>query len=234
MRQPTGGARDARVHGLAPLRASGGTAPPPPIAGRDPQIGSIFRNMRAALRLSREALARHLATTPATIDDLENGAVSTLPHWRETVRIVRSYCEMLKLDPAPLLWRIQSQLRNGTNVDDPFTAPPGTRQPGPPPVLTRQDRRRPRTERQGRRGALRLFALGAPVLAVGAALYLAHAVPAPLYKAAGRLPAPFSGYARAGLDQLVLYTSPQRDGLRWIDIGNPQLRKVDKLQKSTP
>jgi len=31
----------------------------------------------------------------------------------------------------------------------------------------------------------------------------------------------------------VLYSAPRRDGLRWIDVGDPQLRKVDKLQTST-
>jgi transcriptional regulator with XRE-family HTH domain len=203
---------------------------PPPIAGRDPQIGSIFRNMRSALRLSREAIARHLATTPATIDDFENGALSALPHWRETVRIVRSYCEMLRLDPEPLLWRLQSQLRNGLDVDE-TTGPPRAAQP---PALLRQDRRREQPERRrSKRGARRLFALGAPVLALAAALYLANAAPAPLYVAAKRLPDPLAGYARAGLDQFVHFTAPQRDGLRWIDVGNPQLRKTDKLQTST-
>ncbi len=229
MRQPTGGLRDVRGKAAPPLRAVTG-AMPPPIAGRDPQIGSIFRNMRSALRLSREAIARHLATTPATIDDFENGALSALPHWRETVRIVRSYCEMLRLDPEPLLWRLQSQLRNGMDADD-ATGPP---RPAQPPALLRQDRRKERPERRkSKRGARRLFALGAPILAVGAALYFANAAPAPLYTAAKRLPDPLAGYARAGLDQIVHLTAPQRDGLRWIDVGNPQLRKTDKLQTST-
>jgi DNA-binding XRE family transcriptional regulator len=235
MRQPTGGLRDVRVHGLAPVRANGG-ATPPPVAGRDPQIGNIFRNMRAAMRLSREVLARHLATTPATIDDLEAGAVASLPHWRETVRIVRSYCEMLRLDPEPLLWRIENQLRNtGADFGDPPTAPgaPGTRQAGPPSVLLRQNRARAPSERRNSRGALRLFALGTPVLAVAAALYFVHVAPAPIYRAISRLPQPIAGHARAALDQFLLYTAPQREGLRWIDIGDPQLRKVDKLPTST-
>ena len=40
------------------------------------------------------------------------------------------------------------------------------------------------------------------------------------------------GAARAGMDNLVLFSAPRRDGLRWIDVGDPQLRKVDKLQTS--
>ena len=35
---------------------------------------------------------------------------------------------------------------------------------------------------------------------------------------------------RAGLEYLVLLTAPSRDGLRWIEVGDPQMRKADKLQ----
>ena len=52
------------------------------------------------MRLPREALARRLGTTHRTIEDLENGALSSLPHWRETVRIVRGYCEIAAARPA--------------------------------------------------------------------------------------------------------------------------------------
>jgi hypothetical protein len=44
------------------------------------------------------------------------------------------------------------------------------------------------------------------------------------------LPAPFSGMARSVMDNFMLLSAPRREGLRWIDIGDPQLRKVDKLQ----
>ena len=73
----------------APSRMQGGALGEVQVAGRDVQIGHIFRNMRAAMRLPREAIARRLATTPGTIEDFENGAIASLPHWRETVRIVR-------------------------------------------------------------------------------------------------------------------------------------------------
>src|SRR5215471_10356130 len=115
-RQPGAVSRDVRAQAPAPrgqgsaLAPVRGGPPPPPGSGRapgDPQIGNIFRNMRAAVRASREAIARRLATSVAVIEDLENGAVSTLPQWNETVRIVRAYCELLRLDPEPLLWRLQ-------------------------------------------------------------------------------------------------------------------------------
>jgi hypothetical protein len=208
--------------------------PPPQLGGmsRDVQIGHIFRNMRAAVRLPREAIARRLATTPGTIEDLENGAVNALPHWRETVRIVRSYCEILRLDPEPILWRIHNQLKVAAEPDPP-SRPHVTRPPGPvPAMLRRQDaaRDRPTGEHRRRRRARRLFAVGAPLAVVAVAFYFAQATPAPIYRAITLLPGPLAGGARSVMDGILLYSAPRREGLRWIDVGDPRLRKVDKLQ----
>lgn len=205
-------------------------------ANRDISIGHIFRNMRAAMRLPREAIARRLATTPGTIEDLENGAVAALPHWRETTRIVRSYCEILRLDPEPILWRISSQLQvTGGQEDAPPTRSGGTRANGPPPAILRKDQPKPRTASAGRtrRRARRMFAISAPFAVAAVAFYFAQAAPAPIYRTIGLLPSPVSGGARAVMDTVLLYSAPRRDGLRWIDVGDPQLRKVDKLQTST-
>ena len=213
MRQPAAGSRDARSQG-------------PASRGHDAQIAHFFRNMRTATRLSREAIARRLATTPATIEDLELGAVASLPHWPETVRIVRGYCELLRLDPEPLLWRIQQLLRAGDE-------PPPSRPVGPPPPALRRERPRPPAPRRSRGGAARgirkLMILSLPPVVVGGLLYGASVAPAPFYHALSLLPAPLANPARAGLDTVVLYSAPRRDGLRWIDVGDPRLRKVDKL-----
>ena len=109
--------------------------------GSDPQIGHIFRNMRAAVRASREAIARRLGTSLATIEGLENGAVSGLPQWSETVRIVRAYCELLRLDPEPLLWRLQ-QLLNHASVSAEEAAADRAAAAGPPPLLLRSGQSR--------------------------------------------------------------------------------------------
>ena len=34
---------------------------------------------------------------------------------------------------------------------------------------------------------------------------------------------------RAVFDYVVLLTAPRREGLRWIEVGDPRLRKADKL-----
>ena len=84
------GERDVRLAGSRFPSSDRGAGGEWAAAGRDEQIGKIFRNMRTALKISRDALARRLATSPEVIDSFEAGAVSALPHWKETERIVRS------------------------------------------------------------------------------------------------------------------------------------------------
>ena len=204
-----------------------------PSGGGDPQIGHIFRNMRAAVRASREAVARRLATPVATIEDLENGAVSALPHWPETVRIVRAYCELLRLDPEPLLWRLQTLLQHGVNPEE--AAADRAAAAGPPPLLLRGGQSRapvaldPPMRRRGG-GLRRLLVLAAlPAIAAGLA-YLTVVAPAVGYRVISLLPASVAESAKNGLDTVVLYSAPRREGLKWIDVGDPRLRRSDKLQ----
>jgi hypothetical protein len=176
------------------------------------------------MRVPREAIARRLATTPAIIEDLENGVVGGLPHWRETVRIVRGYCELLRLDPEPLLWRIQ-QLLKGTPRSDSALA----RLPVPSLPALRNAPGRQRVARPARGGLRKILWLASFPIAVTGLAYLAILAPAPLYRAISLLPASMAVPARAGLDKFLLYSAPRRDGLKWIDVGDPRLRKVDKL-----
>jgi hypothetical protein len=190
--------------------------------------------MRSALRLPRDAIARRLATNASVIEDLETGAVSSLPHWPETVRIVRGYCELLRLDPDPLLWRINRELQAVGGGEEPPTR--GTRPPGPPPLLLRNGKSKGRQAKSEahrphrRRRARRMFAISAPVGVIAGLMYVAMSAPEPAYRVISALPSPISGPARAGMDSLLLLSAPRREGLRWIDVGDPQLRKVDKLQ----
>ena len=205
-------------------------------AGRDEQIGQIFRNMRSAMGVSRETIARRLATNPSTIDNFEAGAIAALPHWKETARIVRSYCVLLRMDHEPILRRIHDQL--AVLASQPRPANP------PPPRVLRSVRTTPRTAppaaeaastraepSRGRR-ARALFALSAPIAFLVGVAILAQVMPRPVYRAVGLLPGPVASPARAGLDYVLLLTAPRRDGLRWIEIGDPQLRKADKLSTS--
>jgi hypothetical protein len=84
--------------------------------------------------------------------------------------------------------------------------------------------------RELNRGRLSRRALtgAAAAIVVGALWLWASAAPASLYRVVSRLPAPLAGVACAWLDEFVLYSAPRRDGLRWIDVGDPQLRKRDR------
>jgi hypothetical protein len=109
----------------------------------------------------------------------------------------------------------------------------GTRsQPASQSERTKSERAQARSPSRRRR-ARALFALSAPVALFAALVYLAHAVPQPVYRAVALLPDPAEAAVRAGLDYLMLLTAPRREGLRWIEVGDPRLRKVDKLQTST-
>lgn len=248
-------------HGQGPGDDSGTYLPsgvPPgaigdPSGWHDEQLGQIFRNMRLAMKVSRETIARRLATSIASVDSFESGAIGALPHGKETERIVRGYCDLLRLDPEPILWRIRTHMEaiaSHAQAAVPTTVPPSVTVPttaGRPTGSSAQVARGDRSERtQGgrakaermqtrvprRRRARALFALSAPVALLAALVYLAHAAPQPAYRAIAFLPGPAEAAVRAGLDYLVLLTAPRRDGLRWVEVGDPRLRKADKLQTS--
>jgi hypothetical protein len=207
---------------------------------QDAQLGQIFRNMRLAMKVSRETIARRLATNTVCVDNFEAGAVAALPHAKETDRIVRGYCELLRLNPEPILWRIRSRMQSLAD-EARATAPMPLPAAIVPTTASRSVRgsqpttqRRTRTERSAtpsahRRRTRALFALSAPVALLAALVYVAHAAPRPMYRAIALLPRPAGHAVRAVLDYVVLLTAPRREGLRWIEVSDPRLRKADKL-----
>jgi hypothetical protein len=86
-----------------------------------------------------------------------------------------------------------------------------------------------RSSRRRRRARV-LFALSAPLALVAAVVYLAQAAPQPVYRAISLLPDSIERAVRAGLDHIVLLSAPRREGLRWIEVSDPRVRKADKLQ----
>jgi hypothetical protein len=235
MRQSPGGPHAHRGgHVDSRMRAS---AMHEPSFGRDPQLGQIFINMRRAMNVSRETIARRLATRASTIDDFEAGAVAALPHWKETHRIVRGYCELLRLDPEPILWRIRSNLDGLSNqarpmpVQRPHTPTgPVVRSNGMPAAMMRNEEETERPKAARRRRRMRtLFTLSAPVALLAGLVYAAQAAPQFVYPVIAMLPDRLEVPVRAGIEYMVLMTAPSRDGLRWIEVSDPQVRKADKL-----
>ena len=209
--------------------------------GQDDQIGHIFRSMRSAMNVSRETIARRLATSTATIDSFEAGSLPGLPHWKETARIIRGYCEMLRIDPEPLLWRMREQFNRPASPARPDVGAPQQSRPAapwarpkPPPDATgaRPERTKGRA-RPRRRAVHMLFAASAPITIAAAVAILTQVAPGPMYRGIGMLPSLIATPVRAGLDHIVVLTAPKREGLKWIEVGDPRLRKADKLQTST-
>jgi DNA-binding XRE family transcriptional regulator len=206
---------------------------------QDERLGKIFRDMRQTMQVSRETVARRLATTASTIESFETGALRALPNWKETNRIVRTYCDLLRVDHEPILQHISGQLQvlaslpRPTKVPTPVeftTSRTGPRsQPAERTARSERTQARPQPGRRRRR-ARALFALSAPLALVAGLVYLAQAAPLPVYRAASMLPASAEIAVRVGLDYLVLLSAPRRDGLRWIDVSDPRARKADKLQ----
>jgi transcriptional regulator with XRE-family HTH domain len=204
-----------------------------PAAGRDEQLGSIFHNMRVSLHLSREAMARRLGVNASTVDTFEAGVVTALPPWQETRRIVGGYCELLRIDPEPILWRISSQLQAAANHIRVATArPPAPAEPAAPRRARRSERDAPRSDRRGRR-ARTLFVLTAPIAFLAGAIYVVQALPGEVYRAIRLLPDPIAAPVRTGFDHLLLLTAPRREGLRWLETSDPRLRKADRLPTGT-
>ena len=120
--------------------------------------------MRLTMKVSRETIARRLATSTACIDSFEAGAVGALPHGKETERIVHRYCELLRVDPEPILWRIRSHIQALASQAR-FAMPT----PPPAPSATTAGRAAPRSQPAARAGARRTAAPKATLHAVAGA-----------------------------------------------------------------
>src|SRR2546429_1703769 len=76
MRQDPGGKPDVGDGGHFPPRIYVGANGE---AWRDEQLGQTFRDMRLRMKVSRETIARRLATSPSTVDNFEAGAPASPP-----------------------------------------------------------------------------------------------------------------------------------------------------------
>ncbi len=211
------------------------------------EVGVLFRDLRRALRLPLPELARRLATRLDVLEALETGDAQRLPPWPETVRVVKAFTALGRIDPAPVL----AILRQATSAPapPPSPAPRNSRTPwsrlAPVAHAARSAAAYVRTTASqathtaarapwtgwlsikrpvGRRGIL---ALG--VLSLGLFAYIAQAGTLGSIMSSS---SPLSRLARAIEDRILWLRAPVRDGLRWIDVDDPRSRRGDKLDSA--
>ena len=188
---------------------------------------------------SPEAIALRLGTSVKTIEDLEHGRITALPHWAETVRIVRAYLGLRQIDPGPMLAHIQKLLQSTPSAEE--AAMDRAAQVGPSPKILRGAHSRapvrveplPDIDHEGGGGLRRLLVMGAAPALLALTAYLTVIAPGVGYRVIRLLPASLAVPAKNGLDTIVLYSAPTRENLKWIDIGDPRLRRGDKLPTKT-
>jgi hypothetical protein len=222
-------------------------------AGPDERLASIFQDMRRGLNIPVDKLALALKTTPNVIQLLEAGQVRAFPPWPETVRIVTELGRLYRVDTRPILNRIRDQVGPAGLEQVPVTretaisanaaaAKLDSRHPlvramsrGRRRKETEPDpeTKRRRAKRRKRRAAKTLFALSAPVALFGALMWLAQAQPALIMQAVSTLPEPMAKVVRPAANALIVHLAPWRDGMRWIEVGDPRLRKTDKLRQAS-
>jgi hypothetical protein len=220
--------------------------------GVDERVAVLFRDMRWALGLTKPELARKLKSTQSVIDAMELGRIGALPAWPETVRIVCELGRLNRVDVRPILARIRDQMGPAGlgRVPARSAAAPSTARssevksasaragapPPPPPPLGAGTGGKPQPRARSRvradRAARVLSALSAPVIMAAGLLWIAQAQSSTVMAAVTALPEPLAKLVRPVADYLVVRLAPRRDGLRWVEVGDPRARKADKLRQA--
>ena len=223
--------------------------------GLDERLAAIFKDMRRGLNIPIDKLARALKTTPHVIQQFETGQVHAFPPWPETVRIVTELGKLYRVDTRPILNRIRDQVGPAGLEQVPIAPQASTISPkevaasldSRHPLVRAMSRRRRkrgasppadpavhrRVKRRTRRAARTLFALSAPIALLAALIWLAQAEPSLIMRAVSALPGPIAQAVRPAANALIVHLAPWRDGMRWIEVGDPRLRKSDKLRQAS-
>ena len=232
------GAANAAVATRSIKPVTAGSKPPV----YDPQLAAIFQNMRRMIALPVDRLARVFGMPAPVIQALEAGRIDLLPDWAETLRVVRAYADAVGIDPTPIFSRLQLHMgpidhrallqQGGATAAVAKANATARTQTAPAPTAAHKGRpaakAAPSKQRLQRRRR-RIMAL-APFVLLGLVLAAVQFVPSTIYAVTRLLPAPVKSPITAGLDFLVYATAPQREGLRWIDVGDPRARKSDRLR----
>lgn len=234
------GPRQAAVRvGVQPQGKLAATSP-----DADPEVGHLFTQLRLALGVPAETLARLLGTSPATIAALEAGNVALLPAWPETERVLRAYTSLAGIDPLPMLSRIRALLDQPAARALPGRSSTGTAvamlpktQPRLPENASKGAKPQGKTRARSASQLLpfkfrppkvsRRMAVLSTMVGVIGAVFMAVG---PLYAA---MPVPAQRAISAAIDRIAWGSTVLPDGMRFIDPANPRARRGDKLQSTS-
>lgn len=214
------------------------------------EIGALFRDLRRALKLSMPELAARVNARVDVIEALESGNVSRLPPWPETARIVTALTGLARIDPRPVLAIMRNEmwsqsadaaamnrssgksrlgaaarLLKSAGADLSATLGAGARSAKISSLLPAPVRKRVAAALGRRPPGLWRIAIVAPLL-----LLAGLSQPRLLAASVAALPQPVQGMVSRAHDYILWRLAPEREGLRWIEVSDPQSRKSDKLQ----
>lgn len=217
--------------------------PTAPVDIVDGEVGQLFSQLRRALGIPGDTMARLLGTTTATLAALEAGEISRLPAWPETERVVRAYTVLAGIDPGPMLARIRVRL------DRPSAMVPVRSVPGKALVLAgpKPDRSAPRSKKTARKpvepasgpqrlvpARLRSIRVSRRMAAISAAVGIIGALFMAIGPLAAAMPVPMQRAIMAAVDKIAWGSVTLPDGMRLIDPANPRARRGDKLRTAGP
>ena len=192
-------------------------------------IARFFMDLRRALRLTLPQAAHYLKVHTGVLEALETGQVEYLPPWPQTVQIVMGYTSMAGVDGRPVLNAIGNLIMTlqpspdepEEHVDDEHE-PQGRNFFRAGSAIASGARRLPKDaiHQIRERPQRALYALSLPLfilLFFNASIL--QVVAQPFSSAVGHVSVYFQEHF-----------APVQDGLRWIDVNDPRLRRTDKLR----
>lgn len=192
----------------------------PPVPAGQAQLQSPLRRMPPPAAIAAPAPVQPLPVP-------RQPAVNVPPMHRVAVAPPVAHADPAAMPDSAVGFTGRSKLRNASTGDR-------TGQPPADVTAAADQAGTARAEAAGRkarrRRRLRSTALVAtPIVLVLVTLVMAHVAPRSVYAMAGAVPRPVGAPLRAIVDFATLQAAPVRDGLRWIDIGDPRVRKSDRL-----
>lgn len=202
-------------------------------SGYDPVAAAAFSRFRAHLGLTQEQVALRLMLPVPVLEALESGNLKQLPPVHTLRTAIRGYGRLANFDADSLIARLEAQtcdrpplphtrmLQDAANRrEDPSLPGRSVKKAAP----YNGKRRRPRSR------VLAWAIVAAVPVGLSAAMVFSDSTSFTLDRATEHLVA--AGWLAAGSDAVGLGSTG--NGLRWIEVEDPQSRKTDRLPARQP